>query len=454
METAPPSDWKSALRTFAFALLAVAILLGLVTEQYQTATDRAQSKRATLLVRGGDTFMGLYYIAHGANWPEDDAAWFLQSAYELYLSAAKADPHGFRAKMSLAMFVRTTGDVPEAASLMPPVVVGRTSQEERNTLKSVYPIVGTPFPALIALEKSHDYLFGYGAGPLMLARAYREMDKQEQADRVLSEAAAGWRPLLYRMLAVAAFNGLMVLAGLVGLVVALLLRRRAEPAPFPEKRWGLREATEALLLWVVAMGVLGIGVAGLVVQSEPPLWLILLPSVLAGLLAIDWVWLAAGFQADLGWRLSGAPRQAAIGLCTAGLAVMPALALHQVLLTVLGRSPLDNPVIPLLVAPEGLVDKITLVIGAGLVAPALEETLFRGVLFGALRQRWSFWPAAAASSALFSAVHFDLAGAASYFLLGLVFAYLFERTRSLVAPAVAHAGFNLFNLAVILALFG
>jgi membrane protease YdiL (CAAX protease family) len=451
VESTPRLELKSAFRTFAFALLAIAILLGLATEQYQTATHKIESKKAALYVRGGNTFMGLYYLARGANWGEDEVEGFLENAQNFYVAAVKADPQHFRARLSEAMFLRAIGDLPSAVQIMPPVVVGQHPQEEREVLKYVFAIVGTGFPARSSMEKSRNYIFGYGPGPLMLARAYQEMGDPDRAEQMLSEAAAAWRPLLYRMIAAAVFNGLMVLIGLIGLTVALLRHRRLEPTPLPIKGWGMREAIEALILWITAMGVLGIGVA---LQGEPPLWLLLLPSVLAALLALDWVWLTAGFRPLLGWELTAVRRQVVIGLCAAGLVVMPALGVNQIFLTVLGRSSLDNPVIPLLVAPDRMLDKVTLIIGAGFLAPILEESLFRGVFFGALRQSWSFWPAAIASSTLFALVHFDPAGAVSYFLLGMTFAYLFERTRSLVAPAAAHAGFNLFNLVVILTVFG
>ena len=48
----------------------------------------------------------------------------------------------------------------------------------------------------------------------------------------------------------------------------------------------------------------------------------------------------------------------------------------------------------------------------------------------------------------------DLAGFLVYALLGLLFAYLFERSRSLVASWAAHAAFNVFNLMLLFALFG
>jgi hypothetical protein len=86
--------------------------------------------------------------------------------------------------------------------------------------------------------------------------------------------------------------------------------------------------------------------------------------------------------------------------------------------------------------------------------PALEETLFRGILFGGLRRRWSYWPAALVSAAIFAVVHQHLAGFVTYLLLGLIFAYLFEASRSLVTSWAAHAAFNIFNLMLLFALFG
>ena len=48
---------------------------------------------------------------------------------------------------------------------------------------------------------------------------------------------------------------------------------------------------------------------------------------------------------------------------------------------------------------------VTATFSAAAVA-LLEECLFRGVVFGALRRAWSLWPALLASSVLYSAVHF------------------------------------------------
>jgi membrane protease YdiL (CAAX protease family) len=76
-----------------------------------------------------------------------------------------------------------------------------------------------------------------------------------------------------------------------------------------------------------------------------------------------------------------------------------------------------------------------------IAAPITEETLFRGLFFGALRSRAPFWAAAGASGILFGAVHLasgDVAVAGLLSLLGVILAWLYERTRSLGPPIVLH----------------
>lgn len=85
-----------------------------------------------------------------------------------------------------------------------------------------------------------------------------------------------------------------------------------------------------------------------------------------------------------------------------------------------------------------------------LVAPA-EEFLYRGVVQG--RLRWSFGPVGAvvASSLLFGSIHLGnytgntaavVSGAVVIACGGLVFGTLYERTRNLAVPIVAHAVYN------------
>ena len=76
-----------------------------------------------------------------------------------------------------------------------------------------------------------------------------------------------------------------------------------------------------------------------------------------------------------------------------------------------------------------------------IAAPLFEEFIFRGLIFGGLRRSFGLWPAALASAAVFAIVH-PAISIAPVFVLGLCAALVYERTRSLLAPMLAHAVYN------------
>ena len=460
MERAPNPDWKSSFRTIVFAALAAALLLGMVAGELTPFVSRVERKKVDMLVRGGDTFMQMYYLAWDAGWGEAGTRPLIRTAADFYQSALKMDPADFEARLCTMLTLRLLGKPAEARLLLQPRRKGELPESDRRGLGAAYAMVLSEQPALSAMETAHDYLFTMGPGPALIADGYREIGEEERAEETLVEAAGQARKLLLVLRIVVLANGLVVLFGIVLLVWAIVrgVRRRTtpeEPAPFPTKAVGMREATEALILWVF-FGAVFVRLATRMTPagSEPPVLLVLAPAVAAEAVAIGWVWIATGFGARFGWVLSGAWRRIPIGVGAAGAAVLPALGMYTLMQTWLGKSAADDPIVPLLVAPDTLFTKVLLVVGIGLVGPMLEETLFRGIVFGALRGQWSFWPAAGATSALFAVAHLNPAGIPAYFALGLVFAYLVERTRSLVTPWAAHAAFNLFNLAMLLSLFG
>lgn len=78
---------------------------------------------------------------------------------------------------------------------------------------------------------------------------------------------------------------------------------------------------------------------------------------------------------------------------------------------------------------------------AVIAAPIGEEVLFRGVVFGGL-SRWGFWPAAIPSGFLFALSHVDPGTYLPFTAIGILFAWLFWRNRSLWPNIVCHACFN------------
>jgi len=98
------------------------------------------------------------------------------------------------------------------------------------------------------------------------------------------------------------------------------------------------------------------------------------------------------------------------------------------------------------ISAEGIDRALAIVSGfviAAVLAPVFEELVFRGFLFGFLRSRSGAWPAALLSSGIFAAVHgYSGEGLVIVFLYGLVFAWLYHRSGSLLPGIVAHGVFN------------
>lgn len=95
-------------------------------------------------------------------------------------------------------------------------------------------------------------------------------------------------------------------------------------------------------------------------------------------------------------------------------------------------------------------DVAALVVGAVVVAPVFEELAFRGVLYATLRRRLGVAAAAGLSAGVFALAHgYGVAGFATVFTSGMLWAWAYERTGSVLPGIAAHA---LNNLAVATAL--
>ena len=81
-----------------------------------------------------------------------------------------------------------------------------------------------------------------------------------------------------------------------------------------------------------------------------------------------------------------------------------------------------------------------------LVAPALEEVLFRGCCFGRFREHGYVVSGMVMSAVLFAIMHGVPILMPVYFLNGLILAWLCHRTGSLRPPFAVHAGWNLLAL--------
>ncbi len=87
---------------------------------------------------------------------------------------------------------------------------------------------------------------------------------------------------------------------------------------------------------------------------------------------------------------------------------------------------------------------------AALFGPFTEEVLFRGFLQPALREAMGTWKAIFLSALLFASVHLNIYVFLQIFLLGLILAYLFEKTGTLLAPIFVHMLHNTTTLTYLL----
>lgn len=85
-----------------------------------------------------------------------------------------------------------------------------------------------------------------------------------------------------------------------------------------------------------------------------------------------------------------------------------------------------------------------------LFAPILEEIVFRRVVFGGIYTKTNFWIAALASALIFAAVHNELEHILVYLMPGLVFSYIYYKTKRIWTPMIAHLLMNGFVMIVTL----
>ena len=99
--------------------------------------------------------------------------------------------------------------------------------------------------------------------------------------------------------------------------------------------------------------------------------------------------------------------------------------------------------------PSDALGIVLLVVLVVVIGPVVEEIVFRGALYPAIRTRTGAGVAMVLSGILFGLIHVDLLWlVVPTALLGIALAWLYEKTRSLWVPILCHAVFNLTALAL------
>ena len=87
-----------------------------------------------------------------------------------------------------------------------------------------------------------------------------------------------------------------------------------------------------------------------------------------------------------------------------------------------------------------------ILVTVGLVAPLAEELIFRGLLFGRMKDWMKPWLAAILSAVLFGVYHGNVVQCIYAFVMGIIFAIIYHRTGTLRTAIFAHIVANLWSI--------
>lgn len=250
--------------------------------------------------------------------------------------------------------------------------------------------------------------------------------------------------------------GTLLTAGIVASVYLLVRPSRAPT-------WGLSEVVGLTLFFVLVIPALGV----LLLSGSPdapPL------AVIAGLALLQNVVFVAGALyivglkyhlplSRLGLAAGSWPRRAAQGAAASIAAVLSNTIGQNVTVYVLGvalgqqaatdlvtREQVRTPIYHLLPALHSPSDVLAVGALIGVVVPVGEEIFFRGLTFGALRRVMNRHAAVVTSALFFTCAHLQPVEFLPILILGMILAYLYDYTGSLIPGMIAHGINNLTAL--------
>ena len=229
-----------------------------------------------------------------------------------------------------------------------------------------------------------------------------------------------------------------------------------EPADEKEKRWWRADwsLAEVAVALVAIFGLYNVLSVILLVTTENPLFYSYLSYALffCPLIAFSCWYIPRRHgrgRDELGLRWGRPARTALYGMAGSATAMAFSygayFAIYLIFYLIAGRGPVAEQTERLQEMGGAQVALVIAVVV--LLAPVFEEILFRGLFYPALRRRVGPRLAVFLNGLIFGALHFQPLFMLSLVLVGIVLAYLYEKSDSLLAPMAAH---SLYNLSVIL----
>ena len=129
------------------------------------------------------------------------------------------------------------------------------------------------------------------------------------------------------------------------------------------------------------------------------------------------------------------------------LALIPVLILMLViiagLISITKYVPERQPVVELFLKEKGTAFLTYSSLFAAIIVPMIEELFFRGFVYSALKKYTGIFWAMTATAALFATLHAHIVGFFPIMALGMLLAYIYEKTGTLVSSVTVHMIHNL-----------
>lgn len=212
---------------------------------------------------------------------------------------------------------------------------------------------------------------------------------------------------------------------------------------------------ESLAVFVISLfvAVLFTGIAAMFVGTDPSKGekdIVMVSALIGnqlGLIGVTLGWLKFRHQVGLKALGLGSFQRSYLGVGVGAgalgvvLSATVAVIIVKIVEIIQGNPPADPQQIELQTDPSGLL-LMLLAASTIVLAPLSEEMFFRGMLHQGVRRWLRLGPGLILSSAVFAGTHVIPLVIPSIFVLALVLGTVYERSKSLWVPIIAHAAFN------------
>ncbi len=226
--------------------------------------------------------------------------------------------------------------------------------------------------------------------------------------------------------------------------ISLQEQENSPAVAFPPRLWSRANGWVTLMVFLVLYFGLSLGAGLMVSMDSDPFWLTfsaLISNAIAcfGSVLLVNRWFKKHSLTAIGFRKTS--KTWILIALSAGIGLMMLRALLAGLILLLFPSMIEGTEIlqdAFVTNNTTLVSQLITLLLGGFVIPIGEELFFRGFLHNWLRNRLAMWPAILVSAFIFSVFHLIPLQMLMVFPMGVMTAWLYEKSKSLAAPIALH----------------